>query len=79
MLRFGEIGLFVLPFALLALWRLVAPHVRPAVLWAGTGALLLLGGSVIFYGLHERLGPHERYIPAHIEDGRIIEGTGVPR
>jgi hypothetical protein len=78
MLRAAEIGLFLLPFGLFLLWRLMAPHVRPVLLWFALVSVLLLAGVAIGYGLHDRMNPHERYIPAHMENGRIIDGTGMP-
>ncbi len=77
MLRFAEIGLFLLPFGLYLVWRLLGPLVRPALLWFAMTAVLLLAGIAIGYGLHERMDPHTRYRPAHIENGQIIQGTGV--
>jgi hypothetical protein len=79
MLRLAEIGLFLLPFGLFLMWRLLARRMRPTLLWLAIGAVLLLAATAIGFGLHDRMDPHSRYIPAHIEDGRIIQGTGVPR
>jgi hypothetical protein len=78
MLRFAELGLFLLPFAIFLLWRLLGPHVRPALLWSASVAVVLLAGIAIGFGLHDRMDPHSRYRPAHIENGQIIQGSGVP-
>ncbi len=77
MLRFAEIGLFLAPFALFLLWRLLAPHVRPALLWVGLAIVIGLAGMAVFYGLKERMDPHARYVPAHIENGRVVPGQGI--
>lgn len=77
MLRAAEIGLFLLPFGLFVMWRVLAPHVRPALLWVAMSSVLVLAGIAIGYGLRERMEPNSRYVPAHIEDGRIIQGTGI--
>lgn len=77
MLRFAEIGLFLLPFGLFLLWRFLAPRVRPALLWMGTVVFVALVGIAVGYGLKERMDPHARYVPAHVEDGRIVPGRGV--
>jgi hypothetical protein len=79
MLRAAELGLFLLPFAMFMLWRLMAPHVRPAMLWAAMACVLLLASLAIGYGMREKMAPHTRYLPAHIENGHIIQGTGVPQ
>jgi hypothetical protein len=78
MLRAAEIGLFLAPFGLYLLWRFLAPRVRPAVLWIGMVFVVGLAGVAIGYGLKERMDPHARYVPAHVEDGRIVPGRGVP-
>jgi peptidoglycan/LPS O-acetylase OafA/YrhL len=79
MLRFAEIGLFLAPFALFLVWRLLASRVRPALLWIGTVVLVALAGMAVGFGLHERMDPHARYVPAHMVDGRIVPGHGVER
>ena len=78
MLRFAEIGLFLAPFALFLLWRFLSPRVRPAMLWIGTVLVVALGGIAIGYGLKERMDPHARYIPAHMQDGQIVPGASAP-
>ena len=40
MLRAAEIGLFLLPLGLYVLWRVLAPHVRPALVWGAMAAML---------------------------------------
>ena len=79
MLRAAEIGLFLLPLGLYVLWRVLAPHVRPALVWGAMAAVLALGGTAIGYGLNQRLDRDERYVPAHLQGGRIIEGHGAER
>jgi hypothetical protein len=78
MLRAAEIGLFLLPIGMFVLWRVLAPRVRPVMLWAAMAGVLALGGTAISYGLNQRLDRGERYVPARLEDGRIVEGHGVP-
>lgn len=78
MLRLAEIGLFLAPFGLFLLWRWLSPRVRPGMLWIGTIVLVALAGVAIGYGLKERMDPHARYIPAHMQDGRIVPGEAQP-
>jgi hypothetical protein len=77
MLRAAEIGLFLLPIGLFVLWRVLTPHVRPALLWAALAGVLVLGGAAIGYGLNQRLDRGERYVPAQLVGGRIVGGHGV--
>jgi hypothetical protein len=78
MLRAAEIGLFLAPFGLYLLWRFLSPKVKPAILWIGMVFVVALAGIAIGYGLKERMDPHARYIPAHIEEGQIIPGRATP-
>lgn len=78
MLRLAEIGLFLAPFGLFLLWRWLAPRVRPAMLGIGAILLVALAGIAAGYGLKERMDPHARYIPAHMQDGRIVPGQAMP-
>jgi hypothetical protein len=77
MLRLAEIGLFLLPFGLFLVWRVVEPRVRPAVLWIGTVIVVGVIGMVVGYGLHNRMDPYSRYEPAHMQNGQIVPGRGV--
>lgn len=77
MLRFAEIGLFLLPIGLFVMWRVLTPHVRPVLLWIAMASVLLLAGVAIGFGLRERMDPQMRYRPAYIENGQIIQGAGV--
>ncbi len=78
MLRFAEIGLFLSPFALFLIWRFLSPRVKPAALWTAMALILALAALSVRYGLQQRLDTSERYVPARIEGGRIIDGHGTP-
>lgn len=77
MLRLAEIGLLIAPLALFFLWRFLAPRVRPAVLWIGMVFVVALAGIAFGYGLKERMDPNARYVPAHIENGVVVQGRGI--
>jgi hypothetical protein len=79
MLRLAEIGLFLSPFLIFLLWRFLGPRVRPAMLWGAMAAVLCLAATAVTYGLKQRMDPTERYIPAHLDGGQIIEGHGAER
>lgn len=78
MLRLAEIGLLLTPLGLFLLWRFLAPHVRPAVLWIGLAIVAALAATTITYGLRDRMDPHTRYIPAHLEGTTIVPGHSAP-
>lgn len=77
MLRFAEIGLFLTPFGLYIAWRLLAPHTRPLALWIGGAVFLSLLAGAIYLGLHQRMPADARYVPPHVENGRIVPGHSL--
>lgn len=76
-MRWMELALFASPFVLYGAWRLAAARAQPAVLWAAAAAVALLVASTLWLGLHRRLEPGEMYVPAQLEDGRIVPGHGT--
>ena len=80
MIRAVELSLFLLPFVIYFGWRrYVATGRVPTrnallVLLAG---LLALGGGLTWSGLHERHKEGSQYIPAQLQDGRIVPGHGA--
>ncbi len=76
MLRLLEIGLFLVPFATFAVWRLNgggAPS--PALLGAAVGVMMVLAASLVWFSSWDTLGPGETYVPARRESGgRIVPG-----
>jgi len=78
-----EIALFVLPFALYAVFLLSTksgvfePASWPAkrIAWLAIAALLLVAGSFIYFAQYGGYEPGSRYVPAHIdEQGRFVPG-----
>ncbi len=76
-MRWAEFALFLSPFALYAAWRLASARAQPALLWGVAALVAGLAVGTVWYGLTRRLPPGESYVPAHIEDGRIVPGHGV--
>ena len=80
MIRAVELSLFLLPFAVFFGWRHYAQTGRAPsrsaliVLLAG---LLALGGGLAWSGLQERHREGSQYIPAQMQDGRIVPGHGA--
>lgn len=80
MLRAAEFALFAAPLAAYVFWRMTFARGEPptprtlAFILLG---LLLFGGALAWFGLHERLPPGARYVPPQLQDGRIIPGHGA--
>ena len=78
-----ELVLFVVPFALYALFLWAAKRggvLDPAnwplshVAWLLIAALLLVIGSFVVLAQWGGAPPHSTYVPAHIEDGKFVPG-----
>jgi Family of unknown function (DUF6111) len=78
-----EIGIFLIPFAVYALFllatrtALLAPASWPISLVARLvlGSLLLVGASLILLAQFTGAPPNSTYIPAHIENGKLVPGV----
>jgi hypothetical protein len=81
MLRLVELVLFLAPFVIFALWRIVGTDGGPSVqvVVAAVLVLAVLAGSLFWLSVHHALPPGTAYQPARLEDGRIISGHAVPR
>lgn len=77
MIRAVELSLFLLPFAIFFGWRrfVVTGRVptRNALLVLVAG-LIVLGAGLAWSGLRERHKEGTQYIPAQMQDGRIVQG-----
>jgi hypothetical protein len=77
-----EIGIFLTPFAVYALFLiatrsgLVAQASWPLHLIAklAIGSLLLVIASLVMLANFSGAPPHSTYVPAHIENGRLVPG-----
>jgi hypothetical protein len=80
---FTEIGIFLIPFAVYALFLLAT---RSGVLAQSSwplhvvarlvlGALLLVVASLILLAHFSGASPDSTYIPAHIENGKFVPGV----
>ncbi len=76
MLRYAEIGFFLLPFALYATWRVLGTRATPALLWAAAAAVVVLGATVIWYGMENSQPAGTSYVPAQMRGGQIVPGHG---
>jgi hypothetical protein len=80
---FTEIGIFLIPFAVYALFLFATRsgmlvqsswpvHVIAKLL---LGALLLVVASFILLAHFSGSSPNSTYVPAHIENGRLVPGV----
>lgn len=80
MIRLLEIALFLTPLGAYALWRTTVARGQdgpsPRVLAMLLAGLLLFGGVLAWFGVHDRLPPGARYIPAELRDGQVVPGHG---
>lgn len=70
-----EVAAFAVPFLLYALWlRLGGRRMEPsrATLSLAVVGILCMVAGAIYYGLSRSLDRGERYVPAQLEDGRIV-------
>lgn len=80
---FTEIGIFLIPFAVYALFLIVtrsgllAQSSWPVNVIARLllGSLLLVVASFILLAQFSGAPPHSTYIPAHMENGRLVPGV----
>jgi len=78
-----EIGIFLVPFAVYALFllatrsKLVAQSSWPLSLMAKLllGSLLLVVASFVMLANFSGAPPHSTYVPAHVENGRLVPGV----
>jgi len=73
-MRWAEVALFLVPFALYAAWRVSAVVARPSLVWGALAVAIALGAWTVWFGLSRGVPPNEAYVPARIEGGRIVPG-----
>ena len=80
MIRLLEIGLFLAPLGAYVLWRRTVARGQDgpsrAVLLSMVAGLLAMGVALAWFGVHDRLAPGARYVPAEVRDGQIVPGHG---
>jgi uncharacterized protein DUF6111 len=74
MLRLVEVALFLAPFALFLLWRLLVPASGPSrtMIAAAAAALLVLVASLIWLRRQEAEPAIAAYVPSRLEGDRIL-------
>ena len=83
MIRLAEVMVFLAPLGAYLLYRRTVARGQSAPsrqVLAGIAAGLLVFGAVLsWFGVHERLPPDARYVPARMQDGRIVPGHADAR
>ena len=81
MLRLVEVALFLAPFAVVAVWRLLLPAQGPSLrLVAAVCALTaLIAGTLLWLRAEDAEAPIAAYVPAHIEDSRVVPSGDASR
>ena len=79
-MRFVEIALFLAPFVIFAAWRMTATvsgAPSPRVLAASAALLVVLLVALLWLHQEGALPPGTTYVPARLEDGRIVPAHGA--
>ncbi len=77
MIRAVELGLFVLPFVLFAVWWFLGKTASRGLVWTAVVGLAVMAAYLAWYGLSRSMDREETYVPAHLEHGQIVPGRGV--
>ena len=79
-MRFAEIALLLLPFAVFVAWRVLAPAAGPPrVLVIGvTGAVAVIVVLLLVFWYEEAEPPGAGYVPAQLENGRVLPSRVAP-
>jgi hypothetical protein len=78
MLRFTEIGLFLVPFGLYVAWRVMGARTPRWLVVSALVLTLAMAIGSVWFGLVTGLPSDQAYVPAELHDGQILEGHGVP-
>jgi hypothetical protein len=80
-MRYLEISLFLAPLVLFAVWRLASPGRGPSprVIVASAVMVALLLAALLWLHREGSLPSDSAYVPARLEDGRIVPAHGAPR
>jgi peptidoglycan/LPS O-acetylase OafA/YrhL len=80
-MRLIELVLLLAPFALFLAWRLTLPVRGPSLpqIVVIVTAVVIMLGALVWLQHEDAKPPGAAYVPAHLQDGRIIPGTETPR
>ncbi len=75
-MRLAEMALFLAPFLVFVLWWQLGARSR-LMAWAILGGVLTLLATLAWLALTTGLPRAGGYVPARLQDGRIIPGHGT--
>ncbi len=78
MLRLVEVGLLLAPVAFYGAALVAGYRISPPLAWTLIAVLTITAALTVWIGLEQGLSPNERYVPAHMENGRVVQGRGTP-
>jgi hypothetical protein len=73
-MRYIEIALLLIPVGLIAAWLYGIRGLSPRGLAASAALLVAMAGGLYWFGSDRAVSG--RYVPAHVQDGRIVPGHG---
>ena len=73
-MRFAEIAMLALPFAIFVAWRLLAPDAGPprVLVIAVTATVAVMATVLLVLWYEDASPPSTLYVPAQQESGRIV-------
>lgn len=79
-MRFAEIALLALPFVVFVAWRLLAPTAGPpkVLVVAVTATVMIMAALLLGFWYEEAEPPDRGYVPAQLQDGRVVPERAVP-
>jgi Family of unknown function (DUF6111) len=80
-MRFVEIVLFLAPFIVFAAWRMTSPlaDLSPRLITASAALLVLLLVTLLWLHQEGAVPPGQVYVPATLQDGRVVPAHGAPQ
>lgn len=78
MLRAVDLGLFLVPAALFVAWLVLGRVATRRFVAAAVVAVAALGAFAVIYGEARSIPGGDAYVPARLENGRIVPGHGAP-
>ena len=79
MLRALDLGLFLVPTGLFIAWLLLGRLATRRYVLAAVVAVAALGAFAVIYGEARSIPGGDAYVPARLENGRIVPGHGAPQ
>jgi hypothetical protein len=80
MLRLVEVALFLAPFALFAVWRVLVPQAGPprSLVIGAAVVVLVIAASLVWLRQEDAEPANTAYVPSHMENGQILPPSAAP-